>query len=357
MVEGRLRVEGHFSRTGTQVYSDGMGGETIEYRPPEEVFAADSLASMRGMSATVRHPQGVGGRVTPQNWRNLAGDGIVVGQSGDHIAKADDGTHTQGPLWIHDGEAIRQVQSGELSELSVGYTAVLDETPGTAPDGQRYDARQTDIRGNHIALLGGGEARGGPTVRILDAEGHVRFDDDSDGPGRPEENRMKFTIHADGYPHEVEAADDKLSKALEKERNAHDDALKAAEKQAADAAKRADKAEGRADAAEEALASHPAVKAAEKQAREKLLADAKAIAGQDVTGDTPEAIRKAALVAKGVDVENKSDSWIEGNFAGLVGAETPRQDAADKMRGELKDDGGEIKLSPEDEALTSMGGR
>jgi len=356
MIGARLRVDGHFSRTGIQVYGDGMGGQTREYRAPEEVFADASLQSMRAMPATIRHPENVGGAVTPDNWRQLVTDGVVVGNSGDYIAKANDGVHTHGPLWLHDANAIELVRTRQLTELSVGYTASLDETPGTTPDGQRYDARQTNILGNHIALLGAGEARGGPTVRILDAEGHVRFDDDSDGEPRHKETKgMKIKIRVDGLDYEAEATDDNLVKALDKERTAHTDAVALLTTERDEEKARADKAEGERDTAVEALATHPAIAAAKADADARLLADAKQVAGSDVTGDTPAAIRKAALLARDIDVADKSDDYIEARFDALV--DTAETKPADTRRGELINDGKPIELTADQEALTSMGGR
>ena len=44
------------------------------------------------------------------------------------------------------------VKDGRSRELSCGYYCDLDETPGEY-EGQRYDARQRNIRGNHLALV------------------------------------------------------------------------------------------------------------------------------------------------------------------------------------------------------------
>ena len=48
LVGSRLRVDGHFSRTGIQHYSDGIK-TTAEYRPPEEVFA-DAITKVLRLS-------------------------------------------------------------------------------------------------------------------------------------------------------------------------------------------------------------------------------------------------------------------------------------------------------------------
>ncbi len=349
MVGQRLRVDGHFSRTGIQHYTDGTGQTSAEYRAPEEVFSDASLASLRGMPVTVRHPRAVGGQVTPQNWRRLAGRGVVVGTTGEAVTQ--DGDHTKGSIWVQDQAAIEQVQDQTLTELSVGYTAQLDETPGVTPDGERYDARQINILGNHIALLGGGEARGGPTVRILDAEGHVRFDDVPPREGRT----MKQTITVDGLEYEIELPEGTpFATSWAAHTATH-----------ADAVKRADQAEAKADGlkseldtvkVELAQATDPTTVAATVAARSALLADARKVAGSDVAdeGDAL-AIRTGALVARDVDVTDKSPDYIEARFDGLL--ETPIEDAPKKMRSitDIKDK--PVELTADEQALTRLGGR
>jgi hypothetical protein len=63
---------------------------------------------------------------------------------------------------ITDSDAIAALEAGR-SELSCGYTADVVIEPGTW-QGQRYDAKQTNIRGNHVALVDAGRA--GPTCSI-----------------------------------------------------------------------------------------------------------------------------------------------------------------------------------------------
>lgn len=357
MVGNRLKVQGHFSRTGIQTYQDGMGGTRREYRDPSEVFAQTSLDSLAGMPVTVRHPVGVGGRVTPQNWRKLASDGVVVGNTGDAVTKADDAKHTLGTIWVHDDATILKIQRRELRELSVGYTAQLDTTPGTSPEGERYDARQTNIQGNHIALLGGGEARGGPTVNILDAQGHARFDDDSDTP--QENTKMKHTFGIEGYDYVVELDDSSnLPQAWEKlQAKIKADAESRETLQAKLDALTEEKAElqTKLDAALD-----PVAQAEQAKARNKLLADAKIVAGKDVEDKGAVVdIKRSALEARGLKLDGKSETYIEIRFDGIVedAPEQPREDAADKLRG---NGAGSIKveLTPEQKSFTSMrGGR
>ncbi len=53
---------------------------------------------------------------------------------------------------------------GDAMQLSAGYELDLDRTPGTAPDGRRYDAVQRNIRINHVAAVPLGRAG---TARVL----------------------------------------------------------------------------------------------------------------------------------------------------------------------------------------------
>jgi hypothetical protein len=52
-------------------------------------------------------------------------------------------------------------------ELSLGYYAKIDWTPGETPKGEAYDGVQRDIRINHLAVVD--SARAGPTCRIGDS--------------------------------------------------------------------------------------------------------------------------------------------------------------------------------------------
>lgn len=81
-------------------------------------------------------------------------------------------------LMCWDAEAIRLIESGAQRELSCGYGYRADMTPGRI-DGQSFDGRLLDIRGNHVAIVATGRA--GPDVAVGDsAPGvpmHVAFKD------------------------------------------------------------------------------------------------------------------------------------------------------------------------------------
>lgn len=160
--EGFLRVPGHVARTGIQDYLarelelPGDPNRIVKvYRPPEEVFNADSLATYSGADVTLNHPKGL---VNADNYKVTSVG--VVRSSG---SKSED--FVQCDLIIKDAAAIKAVNSGKC-ELSAGYTAVYDETPGITPEGEPYDYVQREIRINHVAIVD--RARAGANARVFD---------------------------------------------------------------------------------------------------------------------------------------------------------------------------------------------
>jgi hypothetical protein len=67
-------------------------------------------------------------------------------------------------IWTREG--IDAVESGKQRELSCGYRYVPEMTPGTSPEGEKYDGRMTQIVANHVALVEAGRA--GPDVLVAD---------------------------------------------------------------------------------------------------------------------------------------------------------------------------------------------
>lgn len=151
LADGRLRADAFLTRTGIFTYRDG-NGERREYRPPDEVFKADALASFRDAVVTDDHPADL---VSADNARFLA-VGFVSG------APRRDGDHVAATLVVNDAATIAKMERGK-QQLSCGYTCEIDRTPGIV-NGERYDAVQRNIVGNHVAIVDVGRA--GPTVRV-----------------------------------------------------------------------------------------------------------------------------------------------------------------------------------------------
>lgn len=158
--DGYLVVDARVARTGIQVYAGHEVGKpempiVRVYRPESEVFARDAMASFAHRPVTNDHPDE---SVTADNWKEHA-----VGQTSDEIAR--DGQFLRVPLMVSDAAAIKDIEDGKR-ELSAGYTSKLKWEDGTTPDGEAYDAIQTEIRDNHVAIVRHGRA--GSQVRIGD---------------------------------------------------------------------------------------------------------------------------------------------------------------------------------------------
>ena len=152
--DGRLRADGWLTRSGVFVYLDAQGKSRREYRPPDEVFHADSLSAWALTPVTYDHPQEF---VTAQNARKYA-----VGAVGESVRR--DGNHIAASLVVFDADTVAKMDNGKV-QLSCGYLVDVEETPGTTPDGEAYDAVQRNIRANHVAIVDVGRA-GSARVRM-----------------------------------------------------------------------------------------------------------------------------------------------------------------------------------------------
>lgn len=163
--DGYLAVRAKAARTGIYDYAGvevdpnnehGLRDKAVVkvYRPGDQVFDRASLASFIGKPVTNDHPSVP---VTASNWRDHA-RGTIMGA-------VRDGEYVAFDLLLTDAAAIAAVEGGKR-ELSNGYATDLKFEPGTAPDGTAYDAVQTSISGNHIALVDRGRA--GSECRISD---------------------------------------------------------------------------------------------------------------------------------------------------------------------------------------------
>src|ERR1044072_368506 len=164
--DGYMVATPRVARTGIQLYYGselGLTGDDAKkivsvYRPESEVFKTDSLASFAYKPVTDDHPPVA---VDAKNWKTYA-----KGQMGGEIAR--DGDFVRVPMALMDSTAIQKVKGGK-AELSVGYDANIVFGEGTTPDGKKYDAMQTGIVVNHLAVVDA--ARGGAKLRIGDGAG------------------------------------------------------------------------------------------------------------------------------------------------------------------------------------------
>jgi len=156
---GFLRADGYLTRTGIFVYRDSNGRTVRELRTPDEVMSRETVDSFALVPVTNDHPPEL---LTADNAKQYA-----VGAVSEQVQP--DGDKLRASLMITDAKTIEAVQKGKI-ELSCGYTADVVAEAGTW-NGQRYDARQTNIRGNHVAIVDVGRAGPECALRMDAADG------------------------------------------------------------------------------------------------------------------------------------------------------------------------------------------
>ncbi len=101
---------------------------------------------------------------------------LVVGSIGsDVVFKAP---YLDADMCVWDSAAIAGIETRDVVELSIAYRYVPVMEPGTF-EGQAYDGRMTQIRGNHLALVPVGRA--GPDVVVADGWSEADHPRDKDG--------------------------------------------------------------------------------------------------------------------------------------------------------------------------------
>lgn len=180
--EGFVRDAPIIGRTGILEYRNVDGSIRREYRPPEEAFNVDSLASIRGKPITLGHH----GLVSSANYREAKPVGTVISDG------RQDGNNIRADVVIYSLDT-------DDRELSCGYQTELEETPGVTEDGQHYDAIQRNIVYNHLAIVPRGRA------------GNARLNMDGEQILESEVEKMSKKIKLDNgieydVPAEVEVA-------------------------------------------------------------------------------------------------------------------------------------------------------
>lgn len=153
--EGYLRANAILTAVGVQEY---LGSELPEIagaiqdktysvmRPAETVFADETISSLALKPLTIEHPDSA---VDPTNFKRE-----TVGTLGER-AKKINGALTA-PLILYDADTINRVNSGELSAVSLGYTADVIPESGEH-EGVPYDfIFDGPMVVNHLALVAEG---------------------------------------------------------------------------------------------------------------------------------------------------------------------------------------------------------
>ncbi|WP_236232315.1 DUF2213 domain-containing protein [Pseudomonas juntendi] len=158
--EGYLCVKGIAARTGVYQYVSteldlpGPARIVNVYKPAEELFSPESMATAIDKDVTNDHPDDL---VDSTTFRDVS-----VGHARGYERE---GENAVVDMIIKDQSAIDDIESGK-AELSPGYTAEYVPEAGIAPDGQSYEYVQRIIKYNHFAVVDA--ARAGKVARIFD---------------------------------------------------------------------------------------------------------------------------------------------------------------------------------------------
>lgn len=142
-------ILGHVGEQAYNGWEVGISDKKVVYvkREAQDVFDEESINSIKGKPVTLNHPDEL---VNSKNFKDyVVGFIDEVWQDGENIV---------GVIVIQDEKAIQAVETGELKDLSLGYTARLVD----CGDGK---LKQTEIVINHLAIVAEGRAK---NARIVD---------------------------------------------------------------------------------------------------------------------------------------------------------------------------------------------
>lgn len=137
--QGFLHDSPIVTSTGIFEYALPEGGVRRELRLPEHVFDKESLASYSGKPVIITHEAGSIDKTNVMD--EIVGTILSEGYQ--------DGDNVRCKIVIHDIDNVKKIP---YRELSLGYSLDLIEEPGEY-NGEHYDAIQTNIRINHLAIV------------------------------------------------------------------------------------------------------------------------------------------------------------------------------------------------------------
>lgn len=333
---GYLRVKDvPITCSGVRKYS--LDGKiTNVAKVPDEIFSPVTVASANNKPITDDHPQANGHKLLVNRENSHI---YQKGWTGDNAHVANGKLYND--LIISDSNLIDEIRHGK-QELSIGFEYNLDPTKGNL-DGVDYDAKQRNIRINHVAVVQRGRAGHGVSFT---ADAIEDLDDTND---EKKGNQMDFTsvptkdggnirvAVEDAYKltkiigdaddsqsqlDKLKAERDKLNKKIA---DLEDENTKS-KKDAADSKKKADESKAEADSA---LEKNKELKSQlEGDAFEQRIADtltfrenAKKIVGDsyDFTGKTEREVQEDALHTKykDKDFSKESDDYVRAYYENM----------------------------------------
>lgn len=190
--EGFVRAQGHITRAGVFEYVRRDGTVVRELRSPAEVFKTDSLTSFSLVPLTLGHPPD---NLTPDTARDFSVGAVGTPERNGDLVRAD--------VLITRADAIQAVMAGR-NKLSCGYTCKLLERRGVYRDSQglthSFDAVQTEILGNHVALCDNPRAGPEAQLRVDARDAFADLSEGTEGSDMDEEvwiRGVQVTVKAD----------------------------------------------------------------------------------------------------------------------------------------------------------------
>jgi len=187
--EGYLQITAPVARTGVYRYLLADGSIQREYIPPQTLKNSDSINSLKLKPVTNNHPQNF---VNTDSFKDLA-----VGTVGETIEYEDGKLFAKFIVSSQDG--IDSINEGR-KQLSPSYSCDVELKSGVSPDGEHYDAIQTNRKYNHLALVD--KARGGDelTFKLDNDEKVIIQIEDEPFKG----DAIMASVRIDGVDHTIE---------------------------------------------------------------------------------------------------------------------------------------------------------
>ncbi|RKZ95810.1 MAG: hypothetical protein DRQ46_07930 [Gammaproteobacteria bacterium] len=338
---GFLKAPVTLARTGVQDYWGyelGLVDRALDkigvFRSPDEVFSPDAVASFENMIVTDDHPSEP---VTTDNVKEL--------QMGQVSGMAKDQGVLTGAMVITDKTLIKKIQDGKV-EVSVGYGHDLKPEVGEY-QGAKYEFIQTDIRGNHLAVVQAG--RCGPACKIT-------TDDEGGTP-------MIITI--DGIEYDV--SDKQLAQAVTKlmashdaEKNAFAEKLEKSKEDKEEAEKAKDKAEAEKEVVSKDVLSDDQLNELVTK-RAKLIADATLVIGDNMPDcGCPNKVMAAVVdhVFPDISLDGKSVDYVTATYDMAIAKASKAKKSMDNLGKDFTKDkaGAEVtRDSARDKYMASIG--
>lgn len=320
--EGFLQVDANLSCVGVvdylasdfekSVFPNHSANDVIKvYRSPEVLFSDSTLNSFKAKPMTNGHP--ISRLVTPKIAR-----AVQIGHVTDSVKRKGDFINLR--LMITDEASIELVNS-KPAYLSAGYGAKLAVGKGTTPEGQHFDAKLTEMKGNHVALTE--SPRAGYSCKILDSNEQIK----------PIEEKRMAKVKINDIDVEINADAQGAVQMLIDSKNALEIKRDEVNQKLTDSKSKNEKLQGEVDALKTTL-NDEAVFVKKVDERVQLISDARSVFPKiDYKQKTARDIR--VEVIKGLndsfDATDKSDEYIEGRFDTLVDAHSKQTKSSNDM--------------------------